>query len=603
MKKSIQQALCIFAVLMSLFCHSQETVNGSFETINIEHLPRDWTEVNTGNNYIIKADSLEQHSGRFSVMIDGSAYNSASADSNAVVYNGYGLSSSEKIKSIELSGWIKRETNIDSAAGIFVQSVMGDTTIQAFAHPSKINGQWQQVQVTFIPDNNKPWYGFYYGAENDGKARAWFDDITLKVNGKLVSDPAGATYEPGAANIRWLNANLHPLSSVDGDKGLTDMEAMSSLCNDATVVGIGEPTHGTSEALRFKLKLLQYLVTQKGFTTVVLEDNIATCDSMNAIINDSSAPIKESLLKLPFYQAWKSEEFAAMLQWIRDYNTTHARKVKFTGMDEEGMHIKMARQQLRDYGVKNSKNILNQMLKIDSSLQALLYADSSRISDSITTASAINLGLQLKGMDSLLNKEKKENILNRETFFTLETYVRICRQWLQVKFFVGDRDSCMADNIRYYTAFHPGDKLMIWAHNFHISNYSAGVKTMGAWLKQTFKEKYVPIGFTSSEGKYLALQAEQNKWNACSFEKAYQGTYEYILAKAKESLYFLSMKNNSLKQKEASWLRVPMKHLDIGYVKPDGENDYKYYGVLNSLFDGIVFCKTTSAAHSFMLTN
>jgi hypothetical protein len=83
------------------------------------------------------------------------------------------------------------------------------------------------------------------------------------------------------------------------------------------------------------------------------------------------------------------------------------------------------------------------------------------------------------------------------------------------------------------------------------------------------------------------------------FETAYKGTYEYTLAKAKSSPYFLPLNNNAAHQTASAWLDMPLKHLDLAYIYSE-DDDYKFYGNLNSVFDGIVFCRNTSAADSYL---
>jgi hypothetical protein len=71
------------------------------------------------------------------------------------------------------------------------------------------------------------------------------------------------------------------------------------------------------------------------------------------------------------------------------------------------------------------------------------------------------------------------------------------------------------------------------------------------------------------------------------------------LAKAKSDFYFLPLNNAAARQKAAFWLNIPMKHLDVPYVQSGGD-DYRFYGNLSIVFDGIVFCKTSSPSGSYL---
>ncbi|RZM11243.1 MAG: hypothetical protein EOO88_47155, partial [Pedobacter sp.] len=126
--------------------------------------------------------------------------------------------------------------------------------------------------------------------------------------------------------------------------------------------------------------------------------------------------------------------------------------------------------------------------------------------------------------------------------------------------------------------------------------------TMGSYLKDYYKKDMVSIGFTSSQGHYTAAHDySQKNWDVFPFEKAYMGTYEYFLARANQSSYFLPLNQKADHSPEASWLGTPMKHLDIGYIKSGEDDDYKFYGNLNAVFDGIVFCRETTASQSYLI--
>ena len=242
----------------------------------------------------------------------------------------------------------------------------------------------------------------------------------------------------------------------------------------------------------------------------------------------------------------------------------------------------------------NQTKLLN--VKFDS-----LIAISARNEN--TAKAVTELSTQIDAMEATLKSEKL-NINNQEQYFKLQTYLRVCRQWLDTRFAQGDRDKDMADNIAFYSDQHPAAKILIWAHNFHIANITLpGQKTMGGYLKENYAGKYLPIGFTTSQGAYTASEDQTQKiWKKYPFETAYKGTYEYILSRAKKDLYFLPLKNKASKMKEAFWLNIPMKHLDCGYIHLEEQDDYKFYGNLKSVFDGIIFCKSTSASNSYLFT-
>ncbi|MBE2213214.1 MAG: erythromycin esterase family protein [Opitutaceae bacterium] len=64
------------------------------------------------------------------------------------------------------------------------------------------------------------------------------------------------------------------------------------------------------------------------------------------------------------------------------------------------------------------------------------------------------------------------------------------------------RDACMADNVRWLAGRDPARKIILWAHNGHISRASG---LMGAHLDQAFGVAHVVVGFATARGDYRAM--------------------------------------------------------------------------------------------------
>jgi erythromycin esterase len=63
------------------------------------------------------------------------------------------------------------------------------------------------------------------------------------------------------------------------------------------------------------------------------------------------------------------------------------------------------------------------------------------------------------------------------------------------------RDEAMADNIAWILEQNPHARMVVWAHNAHISR---GKDWMGSHLAERFGDQYVAFGFTTAHGRYVA---------------------------------------------------------------------------------------------------
>ncbi|MFZ2873293.1 MAG: hypothetical protein WAZ94_02295 [Phycisphaerales bacterium] len=75
--------------------------------------------------------------------------------------------------------------------------------------------------------------------------------------------PAQPEPSPEAA---WLKTHAFPLTSAEAGHGFDDLEPLRAMIENARLVSLGEPTHGMREAFQLKHRLLEFLVTELGFT-------------------------------------------------------------------------------------------------------------------------------------------------------------------------------------------------------------------------------------------------------------------------------------------------------------------------------------------------
>jgi erythromycin esterase len=69
----------------------------------------------------------------------------------------------------------------------------------------------------------------------------------------------------------WIKQNAIPLQSTDPGASLDDLAALQQIVGSATIVGLGEGSHGSHEFFTMKQRLLEYLVEKMGFTMFAME--------------------------------------------------------------------------------------------------------------------------------------------------------------------------------------------------------------------------------------------------------------------------------------------------------------------------------------------
>lgn len=95
--------------------------------------------------------------------------------------------------------------------------------------------------------------------------------------------------------ISWIQENAIPISHVEAGKGFDDLQPLKEILKDVKVVGLGEATHGTREFFQIKHRLLEFLVTEMGFTGFALE---APYYASQPISNINKYPISTNIISI-----------------------------------------------------------------------------------------------------------------------------------------------------------------------------------------------------------------------------------------------------------------------------------------------------------------
>lgn len=154
--------------------------------------------------------------------------------------------------------------------------------------------------------------------------------------------PAQQSLSPEAA---WLRDHAFPLAGVEAGEGFDDLRPLRALIGDARIVSLGEPTHGTREAFQLKHRLLEYLVTELGFTLFSIEASSPESFRLNDyVLRGQGDP--RALIKGMYFWTWDTEEVLAMVEWMRTYNQSALadgrRPVQFTGFDMQTDTVALA---------------------------------------------------------------------------------------------------------------------------------------------------------------------------------------------------------------------------------------------------------------------
>ena len=236
---------------------------------------------------------------------------------------------------IHFAGYIKTSGMTRGWAGYWMRIDGPDNTVLGFNNMYDIgpSGTTDWNQYSFDLDVSPDAVDIYFGALQSGDGTAWFDKVTVDIDGiRYIDGPAPYVGEPTAEQLNWLQQAVHPFSSPNPAGDLSDLSPVSNIVGDAHIVGLGEGTHGTSEFFQMKHRLLEYLAQNKGFTIFAMEANMPEADRVNQyVLTGQGDPAK--LLQGLYFWTWNTQEVLDMIRWIRQYNAAGNGPILFTGFD------------------------------------------------------------------------------------------------------------------------------------------------------------------------------------------------------------------------------------------------------------------------------
>jgi hypothetical protein len=143
--------------------------------------------------------------------------------------------------------------------------------------------------------------------------------------------------------VAWVRDTAIPIRSVAAGSGFDDLRPLAKLIGEARIVALGEPTHGTREAFQMKHRLLEFLVSELGFSIFSIEASMPEAYRIDDyVLRGDGDP--GALIGGMHFWTWNTQEVLAMVEWMRRFNAGAGGKspVHFTGFDMQSLEAAAA---------------------------------------------------------------------------------------------------------------------------------------------------------------------------------------------------------------------------------------------------------------------
>lgn len=408
----------------------------------------------------------------------------------------------------------------------------------------------------------------------------------------------------------WLEQHSLPLKHVEAGNGFSDLQPLKKVWKDVKVIGLGEATHGTREFFQMKHRLLEFLVTELNFTDFVLESSYSACQPINDYVLTGKGD-RDSVLTGQGYMAWDTQEFSAILDWMRGYNqkVSNEKKVRFHGMDL--CFNGVGRDVVLDFLRRHAPD---RVAATDSLFQILATEEAkwpTRLNQS--TLQSTFVPLQRLGAFFTINKENLIAAASAEEWEKASKYTKVKEHWVEVN--IEDttlsflpkpkqgRDEYMIENVRYLLdKAEPKTKFMVWAHHSHIAaNNSLGIN-IGSSLKERLGNLYYALDLECNRGtcqsRVLLPDGRWGELRADTIPAGPEQSLPWYLSPVDESPLFVDLGSIQANPIVSKWLEKPKEITWVGWMY-GGDKDNKPTPnhktvTVKGYFDGILYVERST---------
>jgi len=396
-----------------------------------------------------------------------------------------------------------------------------------------------------------------------------------------------------------------------------DADSLPDWIAEASIIALGEATHGTREFFRLKHRLLRYAVTELGARTFALEANLPEARALDAYVTQGYGDSADALAAVYFW-TWQTEEVRDLVEWLRAFNRGRPLddRVRFFGFDAQYTHggVERLREFLRDVDpgfLADERPALNalddhgepphQDERLDVILGATGVVDRlrDRFEDRETAyIEAVN--------------EHEYAFARRcvEVLGQAVAYKRAMRDWDEddpesVERALGVRDRAMAANVEWVRERRAGP-VVLWGHDAHLNRdrhpyRGTGVSapSMGAHLADAYGDDYAAVGFAFGRGSFQAVGKRDGEFalREWTVDGPRSRTIEAALGALGHDICLLDARRARDDHRLAEWVGTPRQRFGIGAtLDPETLAQYLVEYPAGRAFDGVLYVDATTRA-------
>ncbi len=393
------------------------------------------------------------------------------------------------------------------------------------------------------------------------------EERTLTLNIEL--SPLGAMATPKQV-ADWVQNSMISLGPAASSVSLAEF---GKRIGDATLVGMGEATHGTREFVQLRSELLKYLIEERGFSVLAIEAGWNEARALDDYVVHGRGDLEQGLAGLEYW-IWDTHEFLDVLRWLRHYNSNLriSDRVRVYGFDM--VYTRSGAKQLEQFVSKRfpkrGDNYAETFRFLQQTPAEIRQVENTLREKTLTQLEGLATlirGLEAGSYSPEDQGEREQAIAN----------IEVIRQAIEMYSAVGLaradlREQAMAANLlRILRLEAPGAKVVAWGHNAHIGKGRVlEFPLMGAYLEDELKDSYLAIGAMFGQGwAFVPMILSLPRVKEFTIHAPARGTVEEMFKQMDERVFLVDLR--SAKGPTKRWFAAPQDVRSVSAVYGGGE--------------------------------
>lgn len=400
-----------------------------------------------------------------------------------------------------------------------------------------------------------------------------------------------------------------PLDTVEpvGSGDDTDLDPVADALDDATVVGMGEATHGTWEFDAVRHRLVRKLVEDHGLRAVAVEADFANLLAVNDYVCHGDGTGEEAMgaFRDTAVPSWVfgTRELHRMIEWLRTFNEGRPADdhVGFYGIDVQSPHT--ASSAIEAYLDTADPVYAETFGQRAASAEGDLEAARQLAAD-------VSQRVQVREDEHVAESSRlaweRARHLTRVLEMSLRYYDVIDDEGMTARA-AEIRDEGMAETVDRIRDFAGAERIAVWAHNAHLNRgRNPGLdrphRTLGHFLAETHGRDYYALGTDFGTGTVTARPPDaEHHADPRTFEvrEVPDDSTAEVFVDVSHPAFFLDFEDAKENDEVASWLEQTRGYHSMGEEWMGGEGTSGSEMPLTERVDGLVFVRETTPTSRF----